>query len=153
MGRKGMKRLALLLSLLALGALGLVAYEGGDDDKTTAASETETAGDGYVNLRPYYRQGFKKSCGDLRIAPLGENLLIKVEVVEGDVPCRVARRVLRDQYRDVPVTGRTDPGSWFCSGPEGDKECEKETGETIRARAIAEPDQNRRFLQAAAPRE
>ena len=39
-------KLALLLSLLALGALGLVACGGGDDDETTAASETENTGDG-----------------------------------------------------------------------------------------------------------
>jgi hypothetical protein len=109
-------KLALLLSLLALGALGLVACGGGDDDETTAASETAS-----------------KSCGDFRIAPPGQYPLIKVEVVEGDVPCRVARRVLRDQYRDVPATGRTDPGSWFCGGPESQVECENETGETIRA--------------------
>ena len=37
-----MRRLALLLSLLALGALGLIACGGGDDDETTAASESET---------------------------------------------------------------------------------------------------------------
>jgi hypothetical protein len=38
-----MRKLALLLlSLLALGALGLVACGGGDDDETTAASESET---------------------------------------------------------------------------------------------------------------
>jgi len=36
-----MKKLALVLSLLALGALGLVAC-GGDDDETTTAAETET---------------------------------------------------------------------------------------------------------------
>jgi hypothetical protein len=36
-----MKQLALLLSLLALGALGLTACDG-EDDQTTAASETET---------------------------------------------------------------------------------------------------------------
>jgi hypothetical protein len=39
--RTRMNKPALLLSLLALGALGLVAC-GGDDDQTTAASETET---------------------------------------------------------------------------------------------------------------
>jgi plastocyanin len=37
-----MKELALLLSLLALGTLGLVACGGDDDDQTTAASETKT---------------------------------------------------------------------------------------------------------------
>ena len=37
-----MKKLALLLSLVALGALGLVAC-GGDDDETTAPSDTGAA--------------------------------------------------------------------------------------------------------------
>ena len=37
-----MRRLAPLLSLLALGALGLIACGGGDDDQTAAAPETET---------------------------------------------------------------------------------------------------------------
>ena len=37
-----MRKLALLLSLPALGALGLVACGGGDDDQTTAASDIET---------------------------------------------------------------------------------------------------------------
>jgi hypothetical protein len=36
------RKLALLLTLLALGALGLVACGGGDDDESTAASESET---------------------------------------------------------------------------------------------------------------
>ena len=39
------EKLALLLSLLALGALGLIACGGGDDDETTAASETLIAHD------------------------------------------------------------------------------------------------------------
>ena len=46
-----MKKLALLLSLLALGALGLTACGGGDDEEATAASETETTDDG----NPYDR--------------------------------------------------------------------------------------------------
>jgi hypothetical protein len=37
-----MKKLALLLSLLALGALGLVACGGGDDEDTTAAASPDT---------------------------------------------------------------------------------------------------------------
>jgi hypothetical protein len=41
--RTRMNKPALLLSLLALGALWLVACGGDDDDQTTAASETETA--------------------------------------------------------------------------------------------------------------
>jgi hypothetical protein len=67
MRRARMRKLALLLSLLALGALGLVVFEGGDDDQTTAVvfeegdddqttavSEAETAGERYQDLRPYY---------------------------------------------------------------------------------------------------
>ena len=43
--RTRMKKLALPLSLLALGALGLVACGGDDDDAATAASETEATRD------------------------------------------------------------------------------------------------------------
>jgi hypothetical protein len=42
--RTRMNKPALLLSLLALAALGLVACGGDDDDQTIAASETETTG-------------------------------------------------------------------------------------------------------------
>jgi hypothetical protein len=84
-----MNKPALLLSLLALGALALVVFEGGDGDQTTAVSEAETAGDEYQsagdeyqNLRPYYRQLAvdMKSCGTLG--------RYRFAVVEGDVLCR-----------------------------------------------------------------
>ena len=69
-----------------------------------------------------------KSCGDFRIAAPGKYPALKVEVVRGDVPCRVARRVMKDHY----LIG--DTGSWSCHGPEGFAGCEKPSGETIRAR-------------------
>ncbi len=46
-----MKKLALLLSLLALGALGLVACGGGDDEEATAASATETTDENRLATR------------------------------------------------------------------------------------------------------
>jgi hypothetical protein len=69
-----------------------------------------------------------KSCGDFRIAPPGQYPLLLVEVVEGNVPCREARRVMKAHYRS------RDTGPWGCHGPEGSAGCEKPSGETIRAR-------------------
>jgi hypothetical protein len=69
-----------------------------------------------------------KACGSVRIAPAGEYPLLLVEVVQGNVSCREARRVTKDHY----LIG--DAGSWSCHGPEGLAGCEKPSGETIRAR-------------------
>jgi hypothetical protein len=69
-----------------------------------------------------------KSCGDFRIAPPGQYPLLLVEVVEGKVPCREARRAMKAHYYS------RDTGSWGCHGPEGFAGCEKPSGETIRAR-------------------
>ena len=42
---------------------------------------------------------------------------VKVEVLEGNVPCRVALRVMKDQYSNDPrVKGYK---GWSCDGPEG----------------------------------
>jgi hypothetical protein len=126
-----MKKLALLLSLLVLGALGLVVFEGGDD-KTTAGPETETAGDGYVNLRPYYRQGFKKSCGKFGLWSL---VVIDRAYSLAEVSCREARDVM-----DGFVDDQSLPVGWSCSGQAAYVECfdlDPATGEaenTIRAR-------------------
>jgi hypothetical protein len=126
-----MKKLALLLSLLVLGALGLVVFEGGDD-KTTAGPETETAGDGYVNLRPYYRQGFKKSCGKFGLWSL---VVIDRASSLAEVSCREARGVM-----DGFVDDQSLPVGWSCSGQAAYVECfdlDPGTGEaenTIRAR-------------------
>jgi hypothetical protein len=86
---------ALLLSLLALGAIGLVACGGGDDDQTTAASETKTTRDAPATD--------EKSCGRFG--------RYEFEVVEGDVSCRVARGVMR-----ANSIGTTMPGYWNCVG-------------------------------------
>src|SRR5262245_34916789 len=62
-----------------------------------------------------------KSCGHLpRSAPRGEYPLILVEVIKGRVPCRVARRVLKTQYRaDGPDAAIEAARPWGCAGPEG----------------------------------
>ena len=105
-------RRALLLSLLALGALGLVACGDDDDDQTTAASETETTRDEPA--------ADHKSCGRYgryRFA------------VEGDVSCRAGRRVMHGfAYNRLPIV-------WTCGGPDGSPACANEAGDTIRAHA------------------
>jgi hypothetical protein len=80
--RTRMNRPALLLSLLALGTLGLVASGVDADDQTIAASETETTRDVLAadNKADY------KSCGYFGRYKFA---------VGGDVSCRRARRVLR----------------------------------------------------------
>jgi hypothetical protein len=122
-------KLALLLSLLAIGALGLVACGGGDDDQTTAASETETTRDELA--------ADHKSCGSFG--------RYRFAVVEGDISCRVARRVM-----DGLVNQRL-PGAWICSGPDSPVECFNEAGGTIRAHIPKNKDKveiAERFMEA-----
>ena len=69
-----MTRRALLPSLLAVGALGLAAC--GDETAET------------------------RSCGHLRGGGPG-GYAVRVEVLEGDVPCRVTHHVLRSYYRST----------------------------------------------------
>jgi hypothetical protein len=69
-----------------------------------------------------------KSCGDFRIAPPGQYPALRVEVVEGNVPCRVARRLMKAHSHS------RNTGPWSCHGPEGFAGCERRTGEAIRAR-------------------
>ena len=97
-----MKKPALLLSLLALGALGLVACGGGDDDGVTAASKTKTTRDGPA--------ADEKSCGRFG--------RYEFAVVEGDVSCRVARGVMRGN-----IGPSRTPGFWICYGSETDPAC------------------------------
>jgi hypothetical protein len=116
-----MKKLALLLSLLALGALGLVACGGSDDDQATAASETETTGD---RTTRHELAADNKSCGAFlrdHVPPF------RLAVVEGDISCGVARRVMHDWARDRL------PGSWRCAGPEAGVVCTKKPGTSSRA--------------------
>jgi hypothetical protein len=122
-----MKKRALLPSLLALGALGLVACGGGDDDETSVASEIETTVESHGEaIRP---QVYAGGCPS-------DDPILRLEVVEGDVPCRVAHRVMQD-YGETIL--RTPPpvavGDWRCSGqPDRPLVCEKNPGETVTAR-------------------
>jgi hypothetical protein len=81
-----------------------------------------------VNGATLHADAATKSCGDFRIAPPGQYPLLLVEVVEGNVPCREARRVMKAHYHS------RDIGSWGCHGPEGFAGCENPSGEIIRAR-------------------
>jgi hypothetical protein len=89
-----------------------------------------------------------KSCGDfpLNLPGVPWPLPIKVEVLEGNIPCQVAQRVIKDRYREQPLwhvddaTGVTT-GSWRCHGvrlsiTRGITICEKNRGRqgTIRGR-------------------
>jgi hypothetical protein len=126
--RTRMNKPALLLSLLALGALGLVACGGDDDDQSAAASETK----GTRDVPAADNTADKKSCGYF-----GHRY--EFAVVEGDVSCRVARGVMRGNSLDPPPPGRKDrgvegqprrfPGSWNCDGPDAYWVCLNEAEE------------------------
>jgi len=80
----------------------------------------------------------RKSCGHFRIAPPGDYPPILVEVVKSRVPCRVARRVLKTQYRNDSQDDLIQAAiPWRCAGPEGLIVCHKDPGsdhKAIRAR-------------------
>jgi hypothetical protein len=157
-----MNKPALLLSLLVIGALGLVGGGCGDEDEPTAGSETETSidsspldrdQDGLIDDpssppasasvrveetidRARRRElaadntADNKSCGRF-----GH---YRFAVVEGDVSCRVARRVMRANSVDPPPPGGPGglpklPGSWYCGGPESRLACVNEAEETFMA--------------------
>jgi hypothetical protein len=62
----------------------------------------------------------RKSCGHFRIAPPGDHPLVLVEVVIGSVPCRVARRVLKTQYRNGSQDDAMQAAlPWRCARAEG----------------------------------
>jgi hypothetical protein len=89
-------RVAAASSLLALGALGLIACGGGDDETTTSVvTETVTVA--------------QNSCGMYTRWTL---------VVQGDVSCAEARRVFRAHVNVKPL-----PSDWNCLGPEGEVVC------------------------------
>jgi hypothetical protein len=131
MRRTRMKKLALLLSLLALGALGLVACGGGGDDQTTAASETKTTRDelaadkrrarGTPTDWSQFYPADNKSCGYFD--------RYRFAVVEGDVSCRVAWSVMRANLS----VARTMPGSWSCGGSDSGGSCVNGAGEVIQS--------------------
>jgi hypothetical protein len=110
--------------LLKVGVVGV-----GWDDDTTADTTAHPVSE-QVTLDDVAPA--TKSCGDF-LGPPG-TIPIRVEVVEGNIPCRDARRVMNDRYHQVPT------GLWSCGGG-GLRvgslftECEKNQGQgTIRAR-------------------
>jgi hypothetical protein len=117
------KTLALVLSLLAIGVLGLVAC--GGDDETTAGSETKGAGEertpGSEEKAAKDEPASKKSCGKFGRWRLR---------VEGDVSCSRAHRVMRGEVHQGAA-----PRPWTCSGPDDHIDCTKdEPGIVIKAR-------------------
>jgi hypothetical protein len=72
----------------------------------------------------------RKSCGHFRIAPPGDHPLILVEVVDGRVPCRVARRVLKTQFRNDSQDDAMQAAlPWKCARAEGLIACDVYSGQ------------------------
>jgi hypothetical protein len=71
----------------------------------------------------------RKSCGHFRIAPPGDHPLILVEVIFGRLPCRVARRVLKTQYRNGSQDDAIQAAlPWRCARAEGQIVCHNYSG-------------------------
>jgi hypothetical protein len=123
----GRKLAGTLALLLALGALGLVACGGGDDE-TTAVSETKTAGDELAvdNKKPNATAVGDRTGARAR-ASCGKWDRYMLEV-EGDISCPAARGVFHGY-----VEGRLQ-GSWICAGSDAMQSCTKEPGIVITAR-------------------
>ena len=96
-----------VVAVAVCAALTLAGAGCGSDESTT----TTTAGDGAI---------VSKSCGEFRLS--GQRQVIVVKVSDGNVPCRVARQVVKDLYHD------RDTGSWSCAGPESAVWCEANRG-------------------------
>ena len=101
-------RFALLLSLLAFGALVPVACED-DDDTATAEPEVITSdfGQDPPGRGAVVVAGAPDACGAYRKGPGA--IVVRIEVFEGVVRCREARRVLKNYYPH----GKTTP-PWSC---------------------------------------
>jgi hypothetical protein len=114
------------VSVVIAACLLKVAIVGVGWDDTTADTRAQPLSEqGKLDLPPA-----TKSCGDF-LRPPG-SIPIRVDVIEGNVPCRVARRVMKDRYREVPT------GLWSCGGLGVGPlltVCEKDSGRqgTIRA--------------------
>lgn len=109
-------RFALLLWLVTLGALGLVAC---DDDGETATTETEVVTSDFAAGGRVAGALDPDACGDYD-GRRPDGYHVRIQVLEGAVPCREAQRVLKNYYR-----GGNTP-LWSCVG-QGDRlvECEK----------------------------
>jgi hypothetical protein len=88
----GATRFALLLSLLAFGALGAVACD--DDESATAETDVVTSDFGQDPPGRVVVAGDSKACGDYRKGPGA--VRFSIEVFQGVVRCREARRVLKN---------------------------------------------------------
>jgi hypothetical protein len=146
---------AVTIVIIAFIGLKVVIVEVGRGEKTAdTVSEPTTADSAPVtraDSAPITRADAApatKSCGDfpLHLRDVPGSLPIKVEVLEGNIPCRVGLREIKDRYREhplwhvdaaIPVT----TGSWSCHGVRlsittGITICEKNRGRrgTIRGR-------------------
>jgi hypothetical protein len=96
-----------LLSLLVLGALGLVTC---DEDDETATAETEVITSDYAQGAP--GRGPTAVAGDAcrqwRKGP--GDLVVEINALRGVIRCREARRVLKSYYRDPGSNTRP----WSC---------------------------------------
>jgi hypothetical protein len=102
-------RFALLFSLLALGALALVAC---DDDDETATAETEVItsdfGQDLPGSGPTAIAGGPNACRDWRRGP--GDIIVEINALKGVIRCREAQRVLKNYYRDPGSNTRP----WSC---------------------------------------
>jgi hypothetical protein len=136
--RTRMNKPALLLSLLALGALGLVACGGGDDDQTTAAFKTKVSVDHAHPTAAQIKEAERQIAGAWQRELAADNTAdnkpcgyfdrYRFAVVEGDVSCSVASGVMR---RNLSGGARALPGSWHCGGSDSGGGCVNEAGDTI----------------------
>ena len=135
-------RFALTFSLLAFGALGPLAC---DDDDETATAEAEVItsdfGQDPPGRGPVVIAGGPDACGDFRTGP-GR---VRIEVFNGAVRCREARRVLKNYY---PHDRSTPP--WSCVGYANEVVCTQPGGAgfqgTVDCRVASRPD-----VRAACP--
>jgi hypothetical protein len=176
--KDAMRMLALLLSLLALGAVGLVACDGGDDEDT--ATEAKLSRKHVRELRrganDWASRFATNDCNRYMGQPMCERLDCQGHVtpIENCTPVSAAfQKSFADATIEDIKSERMMLVGWadrpyhlaavkFTNGEEvvvgGVLGPEPPAGSCAGAGSgcvwnIAEPDQNRRFLEAAAPRE
>ena len=104
-----MMRFALLLSLLAVGMLGLVAC----DDDETATAETEVITSEFEQDLPGSGPtaiAGANACREWRRGP--GDIFVEINALKGVIRCREAQRVLKNYYRDPGSNTRP----WSCEG-------------------------------------